>query len=344
MGRKHGEPRAGRAPRTRSASSATTCTAAPTPGSRPLPATGSHSRPGRATRLGARERHVLLQGHGRGRRGKHGRRSNEATADRRRRTAPSARASRRPSAGSTVNVSWTAATDNLGVARYNVHRGDSSGFTPSLGQPDRPADRFAYADPGLAGDVLLQGHGRGRGRERRAGLEHGAATVARHHCSRRAGQARPRSAARARRPQLGRLERQRRRHSLQRAPVHDLGLYARRRQPGRAAHRNEPHGYRTCGRHVLLPGHRRGRRRKRRSRLGEASAIVTAHPPRPRRRVRLRSGSGTSATDQSGAGNTGTLGNTTWTTAGKYGKALSFDGINDLVTVPSRPASTSPPA
>ena len=34
-------------------------------------------------------------------------------------------------AGSTVNLSWTAATDNVGVVRYNVHRGTTSGFTPS---------------------------------------------------------------------------------------------------------------------------------------------------------------------------------------------------------------------
>ena len=30
-----------------------------------------------------------------------------------------------------ATLSWTAATDNLGVARYNVHRGANAGFTPS---------------------------------------------------------------------------------------------------------------------------------------------------------------------------------------------------------------------
>ncbi len=43
-------------------------------------------------------------------------------------------------------------------------------------------------------------------------------------------------------------------------------------------------------------------------------------------------GSGTSVTDISGSGNTGTISGATWTT-GKYGQALSFDGVNDLVTV-----------
>jgi len=46
-------------------------------------------------------------------------------------------------------------------------------------------------------------------------------------------------------------------------------------------------------------------------------------------------GSGTSAADSSGNNHTGTLVNgPTWTT-GKYGSALSFDGINDYVNVPS---------
>jgi PKD repeat protein/glucose/arabinose dehydrogenase len=42
---------------------------------------------------------------------------------------------------------------------------------------------------------------------------------------------------------------------------------------------------------------------------------------------------GTTATDSSGAGNTGTLSGATRTTAGRYGGALSFDGVNDWVTV-----------
>jgi hypothetical protein len=45
-------------------------------------------------------------------------------------------------------------------------------------------------------------------------------------------------------------------------------------------------------------------------------------------------GSGTTVTDASGNGNNGTVANTTWSTAGKYGGALSFNGTSSRVTIP----------
>ncbi len=44
-------------------------------------------------------------------------------------------------------------------------------------------------------------------------------------------------------------------------------------------------------------------------------------------------GTGTTVADASGNGNTGTITNATWTTAGKYGNALTFNGTNALLTV-----------
>jgi hypothetical protein len=44
-------------------------------------------------------------------------------------------------------------------------------------------------------------------------------------------------------------------------------------------------------------------------------------------------GSGTTVTDLSGHGNNGTVANATWTTSGKYGNALSFNGTTSIVTV-----------
>ena len=77
--------------------------------------------------------------------------SNEATATVADATPPTAPSSLAATvAGSTVNLSWAAATDNVGVSRYNLHRGTTSGFTPS------PANRIAqptglsYADTGVS--------------------------------------------------------------------------------------------------------------------------------------------------------------------------------------------------
>ena len=44
-------------------------------------------------------------------------------------------------------------------------------------------------------------------------------------------------------------------------------------------------------------------------------------------------GAGATLTDVTGKGHTGTIREATWTTAGKYGKALTFDGVNDWVTI-----------
>ena len=44
-------------------------------------------------------------------------------------------------------------------------------------------------------------------------------------------------------------------------------------------------------------------------------------------------GSGSAAADSSGRGNVGTLSGAAWSAAGRFGSALSFDGVNDWVTV-----------
>ena len=44
-------------------------------------------------------------------------------------------------------------------------------------------------------------------------------------------------------------------------------------------------------------------------------------------------GTGTTIRDISGNGNNGTISGATWTTSGKYGNALVFNGANALVTV-----------
>src|SRR5262249_33810587 len=49
-------------------------------------------------------------------------------------------------------------------------------------------------------------------------------------------------------------------------------------------------------------------------------------------------GSGTTVSDASGNGHNGTVANGTWSTSGKYGKALVFNGHSTMVTIPDSPA------
>ena len=64
--------------------------------------------------------------------------------------------------------------------------------------------------------------------------------------------------------------------------------------------------------------------------------VSNSAPPPPTGLVAsysFNAGSGTTTVDSSGSGNTGTISGPAWSTLGKYGAALSFDGVNDLVTV-----------
>jgi Concanavalin A-like lectin/glucanases superfamily/PA14 domain len=50
--------------------------------------------------------------------------------------------------GSTVNLSWNAASDNVGVTHYNLHRSTTSGFTPTSGNRIAQPTGTSYADTG----------------------------------------------------------------------------------------------------------------------------------------------------------------------------------------------------
>ena len=65
------------------------------------------------------------------------------------------------------------------------------------------------------------------------------------------------------------------------------------------------------------------------------AANITSPPPVPGlvAAYGFNEGSGTTVTDASGNGNNGTIGGATWTTSGKYGNALVFNGTSALVTI-----------
>ena len=53
-------------------------------------------------------------------------------------------------AGGTVNLSWTGSTDDVAVTRYDLYRGTSAGFTPSVGNRIAQPLGTSYSDSGLA--------------------------------------------------------------------------------------------------------------------------------------------------------------------------------------------------
>ena len=61
------------------------------------------------------------------------------------------------------------------------------------------------------------------------------------------------------------------------------------------------------------------------------SATTSANPLEPVAAYAFDAGAGTTTADASGNGLTGTLAGATWTSVGKYGNALAFDGATDYV-------------
>ena len=143
-------------------------------------------------------------------------------------------------AGGTVNLSWSAATDNVGVTRYNLHRGTTSGFTPSvanrIAQPTGIDLRRLWTRDRK---LLLQGHRRGRRRQHRPCIQRGYRDRRRRyrpHGARRPCSLRLRQ---HRQPRLDGRYRQCRRHPLQPPPRHDERLHTVDGKPDRPAHRPE---------------------------------------------------------------------------------------------------------
>ena len=237
--------------------------------------------------------------------------------------------------GSTINVSWTAATDNIGVARYNLHRGATSGFTPSVVNRIAQPTGTSYADTGVApgtyyykltaedaaGNVgpvsntatatvldttapsaptgLSAAGGAGQ-----VALNWTAATddvaVTRYNVHRSTSSGfTPAAANRIAQPTT--------------TSYTDTGLaagtYYYKVTAEDGAGNVGPSSSQATGTATTPP----------------VVGLVGAYG--------FDEGTGTTTADQSGSGNAATLGGPTWTTAGKFGNALSFDGVNDLVTI-----------
>jgi hypothetical protein len=70
------------------------------------------------------------------------------------------------------------------------------------------------------------------------------------------------------------------------------------------------------------------------ARPGTESLVTATSSPTPVAAFEFDEDSGRAVADASGSGNNGTAAHTTWTPAGKYGGALSFNGTSSRVTIP----------
>ena len=138
-----------------------------------------------------------------------------------------------------ANLTWTAATDNVAVSRYNLHRSTSSGFTPTAGNRIAQPTGTSHNDTGLS-----------------------------------------------------------------------AGTYHYKLTAEDAAGNISPASTQATATVTTPP----------------VTGLVAAYG--------FDTGTGTSAPDQSGSGNNGTLSNATWTSTSKYGQALTFNGTNAFVTIP----------
>jgi chitodextrinase len=142
---------------------------------------------------------------------------------------------------SSVSLTWSASTDNVGVTRYDVYRSTTSGFTPSAANRIAQPSGTSYTDSGLAAGTYYY----------KVTAEDAAGNVS--------------------------------------APSTEA-----------------------------------------------TASIAPPPPPAPPGLVAaygFEEGSGSTVADRSGNGNTGTLSNASWSTDGKFGGALSFNGTNAWVSI-----------
>ena len=245
-------------------------------------------------------------------------------------------------AGATqINLNWTASSDNVGVTGYRVERCQGSGCT-NFAQVGTPTGT-SFNDTGRSASTTYRYQVRAadaagnlepvlddRHRDHRGGAGHDAADGA-DGADRDGGRRHPDQ------PQLDRVERQRRGLRIPRGALPGRGLHQLR--PGRDADRHVIQRHRPVGLdHLPVPGAR--------DRCGRQPQRLLRHSRGDDRRGSAApsglvggwafgEGVGTTTVDASGNGNTGTITGRHLVDPGPLGNALSFNGTNSVVRVPS---------
>ena len=240
-----------------------------------------------------------------------------------------------------VDLSWGAATDNVAVTGYHIERCQGAGCTSFAEIATPPAAPPLQRHQHRRRHQLQLPRPRQRRRPQPRPLlqhRHGGDPQSRHDAALGAGHVdRDRDQQRPGRSQLGRGHRQRRRDRLPHRALPGAGCTSFA-EIGTTA--GSATTYSDTSTAAGTSYSYRVRANDAVPNLGPYSNTATAITPVPSGPTPVAAfsfdeGSGSTVADASGNGNNGTVANTTWAAAGKYGKALSFNGTSSRVTVPN---------
>jgi hypothetical protein len=232
-----------------------------------------------------------------------------------------------------ANLSWTAATDNVGVVRYNVHRSTTSGFTPSAANRIAQPTGTTYNDTTLAAGTYFY---KVTAEDAAGNLSPASTQVT---ATVTADTTAPTVSITS--PTGGTVSSTINVNANAGDNVAVAGVqFKLDGSPLGAEDTSGPYSISwdttnaTNGAHSLTAVARDTAGNTTTStavnvtvtNAGGTSGLVAAYG--------FDEGIGTTTADQSGTGNTGTLSGATWNANGKFGKALSFNGSNNFVSVP----------
>jgi fibronectin type 3 domain-containing protein len=237
---------------------------------------------------------------------------------------------------SSVALGWSASTDNVGVVRYNVHRSTTPGFTPNPGNRVAQPTGTSHNDSGLApGTYYYRVIAEDAAGNSSTPSSEFSATVTGDVTppttpSTLAAVPGPNSVSltwTGSTDNVGVVH-----YNVHRSTTAGFTPSAANRiaQPTGASYTDSgvntgTYFYKVTAEDAALNVSQPS---------NEAGATVSAAPPGLVAAYSFDAGQGTTLADLSGNGNTGSISGATWTTGGRFFSALTFDGVNDWVTVP----------